>query len=53
MKMSVRGSGMQSAREQRFAAYVDSLRRALNPVVLPQNLRGVAWPPAEPASAAP
>ena len=45
MKQLVAGNVEQGQRQSRLAAYADSLRRALNPVVLADGLRHVAWPP--------
>jgi len=53
MRMSVAGSRMEAARQMRFAAYLDSLKQALHPTVLAQNLRKVPWPPPGPADATP
>ena len=36
----------QAAGEHRFERYIDSLRTALHPVVMPENLAAIPWPAA-------
>ncbi len=44
MQQAVANNAMQGAREQRAQAYTDSLRRAINPVPIPDALTHVPWP---------
>jgi hypothetical protein len=44
MRQSLANNLVQRSRDARVAAYTDSLRRALNPVLFPEALRGVPWP---------
>lgn len=44
MQQAVANNAMQGAREQRAQAYTDSLRRAINPIPIPDALRHVPWP---------
>jgi peptidyl-prolyl cis-trans isomerase C len=44
VQQSLASNVMQRARGERVAAYTDSLRRAVNPVLLPDALRNVPWP---------
>jgi hypothetical protein len=51
VQRSLANTLLQRAKETRLAAYTDSLRRAINPVLIPDNLRNVPWP--APAGATP
>ena len=44
VRRSLADNLLQRSREARLSAYTDSLRRAIHPVLLPENLRGVPWP---------
>jgi hypothetical protein len=46
VRRSLQDNLLQRSREVRISAYTDSLRRAINPVLLTDALRGVPWPAA-------
>ncbi len=44
VRQSLQGNFVQRARDARVAAYTDSLRRVVQPVLMPEALRSVPWP---------
>ena len=44
VQRSLSNTLLQRARQTRLSAYTDSLRRAINPVLMPEALRNVPWP---------
>ena len=44
IRQSLATNLMQRSREERISAYTDSLRRAIQPILMPEALRGLAWP---------